>query len=235
MAEQQPHPQPQAQVREHDDVPAEEQPPSPAAFAGGEEKDEEEVMILSEGARGEPQQPVDDGLAWVGAVGAVIFALGALAGGAAMSLRSREVLYTPATLAHPASTPAADHGADPPPPMPEGEAAPGPGLLSAAEVTALKLSLWHSRAQLRETRRALEEAAVRPPPPPPPRGSGGGSGSDRGGGSSASVATVGVDRRSNLSFAEFNRSYAAARRPVVITDYAERERAVSILESVHLD
>eukprot|EP01047_Picozoa_sp_COSAG01_P040390 COSAG01_NODE_3397_length_6144_cov_33.015550_9_plen_166_part_00 len=154
-------------------------------------------------------------------MGAVIFALGALAGGAAMSLRSREVLYTPATLTHPASTPAADQGADPPPPMPEGEAAPGPGLLSAAEVTALKLSLWHSRAQLRETRRALEEAAVRPPPPPPPprsRGSGGG-----GGGRSASVSTAGVDRRSNLSFAEFNRSYAAARRPVVITDYAERE------------
>lgn len=138
------------------------------------------------------------------AVGALAVALLAVLVTLTVLLRPREVVYS--------TQRAAPELPPPPPPVP---ASP---RLSDAEITALQLSLWDTRAQLWDTVAALEATAR----------------SSLGTAMAASdmtpveVEVVGsVDRRSNLSYEEFNRSYSARGRPVIITDYQERLLGIS--------
>jgi hypothetical protein len=132
-------------------------------------------------------------------VGALAVALVAVLVTLTVLLRPREVVYSTQRAA-PELPPA------PPPVL----AAP---RLSDAEITALQLSLWDTRAQLWDTVAALEATAT----------SNLGAVAAAGDGFPAELEVVGsVDRRSNLSYGEFNRSYSARGRPVIITDYQER-------------
>lgn len=129
------------------------------------------------------------------AVGAMAVAVLAVLVAVTALLRPREVIYS-------------TKHATPNLPLPP----PGPRL-SDAEITALQLSLWDTRAQLWDTVAALEATANFSP----------GAAAAAGGRTPAAVEVVGsVERRSNLSYEEFNRSYSARARPVIITDYQER-------------
>ena len=104
-----------------------------------------------------------------------------------------------------------------PPPPPPLLPPPVAGL-SAAEQTALRLSLWQTRDQLREATEKLEALAVELAT----------AGGARAGGNVEPVELLGgpgglrvggeVERRAGLSYAEFQSQYAAVGRPVIITD-----------------
>ena len=115
-----------------------------------------------------------------------LVALGGVVAALLLALRPREVIYASSSSRE----------------LPQ--LSPPSSGLSDAEIAALKLSLWQSRAQLRDTVHALETAL-----PPLAQGVV----------PAVLAQTDGIERRSKLSFEEFNRSYASARKPVIITDY----------------